>query len=272
MNGNDAYGLERIGRGTVHAVMSASLFGGFQLAALIDFLSDTRNGNDGMIARFGLLVYPDHREMPLIDRKVDEAAKSQFSWIVRTLAELPEKHTGLHFSPDAQLEWNKWLETFTRRVESEIDPVQQSHLSKYKGLLVRIAALCQFVDTISSTGTAPGHVKIDSEHFSQAVEFLGYLESHMRRVYACVRTPEEKALDSMVDRILRSDLQDGFTTRDVVRKRWAGLAAAETIDGTLVTLYQMGWVVSALKSGSVGKPTTRWYLNPALKGFRRLRG
>jgi hypothetical protein len=272
MNGNDAYGIDRIGRGTVFAVMSACYFGGFQPDILVEFLADTRNKADGLVARFGLLIYPDCPDMPIIDRRPDNDAKDRFHYVVHTLAIMPAESIGMHFTPEAQLRWNSWFESFVRRVSREEDTARQSHLAKYKGLLPKLAGLFQLIDIISA-GNKPGrNSRIDLEHLNLAIKWLDYLESHMTRIYACVRTPEEKALDALVGHILRGDMRQGFTSRDIIRKRWEGLLGKDVVETALQTLFEMGWAVSAVKSSPKGgQPAPRWYLNPAVKEFRKPR-
>lgn len=262
MNGNDAYGLERIGRGTIFAVMSASFFGGFQPDVLIDFLSDTRNKSDGLIARFGLMSYPDSYDAPIVDRKSDEQAEGGFRRIVKNLAGMSAESVKLNFDPKAQTLWNAWLEANTRAIKQIYDPAIQSHRSKYKGLLAKLAGMIQLADIVAARDPAREEL-VDADHFDQALQFLDYLDSHMNRVYACVKTPEEKSLESMVGHILKGDLHQGFTVREIVRKRWHGLKDKDAVEQTLFTLYEMGWVVSTDKKGKTGQSTMRYYLNPS---------
>lgn len=64
-NGDSAFTIDRIGRGSVHVPHACiSLFGGIQPARLRPFLADAlRDGpsNDGLMQRFQLLVWPDQQ-------------------------------------------------------------------------------------------------------------------------------------------------------------------------------------------------------------------
>src|SRR3984893_12320614 len=99
---------------------------------------------------------------------------------------------------------------------------------------------------------APTHLQIYLEHFNQGVALLEYLETHMNRIYSCVRTTEEKAMEALVDHILKGDMRQGFAVRDVLRKHWSGLDSKEIITAALQSLYEMGWVVSAMKNSTKG--------------------
>jgi hypothetical protein len=265
MNGSDPYTLDRIGRGSLSAIVSASLFGGFQPEPLINFLCDTRNVHDGMIARFGLLVWPDDTLIPLIDRTVDMIAKARFRSTIRTLAELKSESICLHFSPEAQPRFNDWLASHVVKVNQETNAGKQSHLSKYKGLLPKLAGLLQLADIVASVPSVCGNQLIDLDHLNRAILLLSYLESHMNRIYGCVKSPEQKAVESLIQHVKAGDLKDGFSIRDVQRKGWENLTKIY-IEDAIMTLEDLNWVRSMPKNGDAGRgrPSPRWEVNPSL--------
>jgi hypothetical protein len=266
MNGNDPYGLDRIARGKVFAIMSASLFGGFQPELLVEFLNDTKNISDGTIPRFGLLVWPDDAEFQFVDRQVDETAKQAFRKLLRSLSEMKAESIGLHFSPDAQKRFNSWFIGHEGRVASEISRGKQSHLAKYTGLLPKLAGLFQIVDLVAQIpGSVPrgGHF-IDVEHFDKALALLSYLETHMRRVYGCIKSPIQKAEAELAARLQAGDLSDGFSVRAIERKCWSQLTDRDTIGCALETFEELGWIRQLPVTASAGRPTIKWEINPKL--------
>jgi hypothetical protein len=263
MNGNDPYTLDRIGRGSVTAKVSASLFGGFQPEPLIKFLCDTRNINDGMLARFGLLVWPDDTTLPLVDRIVNSDAKDRFRRIIRRLAELRPESVRLHFSPEAQVKFNDWLAGHILKTNREANVGKQSHLSKYRGLLPKLAGLFQLADAVSISDPIGEHL-IDLDHLNRAMALLAYLEAHMNRIYSCAKSLEQKAVEALAEHVESGDLSDGFSIRDVVRKCWEHLSKSY-VEDAILTLEDFGWLrLVTRKEEGRGRPTYRWEINPAL--------
>ena len=84
-NGDAAFTVDRIGRGSVHVPHACiSLFGGIQPARLRAYLADAmRDGpsNDGLMQRFQLMVWPD---IPPAWRYVDRKPDCERSGVCRT--------------------------------------------------------------------------------------------------------------------------------------------------------------------------------------------
>src|SRR5690606_32774905 len=77
-DGKGSYELDRIGRGSVfienHCI---SILGGIQPTKLIEYLEPSiiGNGNDGLIQRFQLLVFPDMPEWKYKDEHPNKDAR-----------------------------------------------------------------------------------------------------------------------------------------------------------------------------------------------------
>jgi hypothetical protein len=130
--------------------------------------------------------------------------------------------------------------------------------------LPKIAALLQIVDLVSNGPLSGTHV-IDLAHINKAIDLLGYLETHMHRVYGCIQTPIQKAESAIAKRLRNGDLSSGFTIRAIQRKHWRDLSRPEYIDLALETLVEKGWLRDLPKSEGRGRPTTAWEINPSLK-------
>jgi len=79
----------------------------------------------------------------------------------------------------------------------------------------------------------------------------------MSRVYNSIVTPHEWAEEIIGQHILAGDLEDGFTVREIQRKRWAGMddrttaaGSAIQIEFALENLEEKGWVAN--RNGGCG--------------------
>jgi hypothetical protein len=107
-------------------------------------------------------------------------------------------------------------------------------------------------------------VTVGLDHAKQATVFCEYLESHARRVYACIISAETRAARELADHIRARDLSAEFKTRDVYLKGWSTLDIPERARGALTILQDAGWVRRAEYSGSPtgGRPSEIWIVNP----------
>jgi len=117
------------------------LLGGVQPARLRSYLAETIRdgpGNDGLMQRFQLLVWPDLAPWKGADRLPDTAAAKRVEHAFRSLVRMdPETPARFKFSPDAQNLFNDWRETLeTKKLRGTDDhPALIAHLGKYRSLL-----------------------------------------------------------------------------------------------------------------------------------------
>jgi hypothetical protein len=281
MNGSDPHSVDRIGREDEFAIMSASIFGGFQPDLLMEFLSDSRNVSDGTFARLGLLVWPDTTNLPTIDRQANEKAYLTARKVMRVLAEMGVQQVQLHFGEDAQPLFDEWFESLRLKLKAEKHPGKKSHLSKYRGLLPKLAGLLQLADLVAclpssilwshsekdAAAALLGVQHIDSGHLARAIRLLDYLESHMCRVYACRRGPNQRAFYALAGLIRRGEVKDGFSIRDIIRNGYADLDTVGRVDFATDALMLKGWLREMIPDPSKrGPKTTQWEIHPSLKG------
>jgi hypothetical protein len=69
------------------------------------------------------------------------------------------------------------------------------------------------------------------------------------------------AAKSILDRIAKHDLQDGFTARDVHRPRWANLSDKTQVHAGLELLVDFDWLVATQRETG-GRPTIVYSVNP----------
>jgi hypothetical protein len=140
-NGDQSFDTDRIGRGHIHIPnLCLSLFGGTQPDKLTAYLEMATGAldNDGMLQRFQMLVYPDHRKWEWRDEAPDPSARDL---AYETIAELVnfnpvawganpagqyDKFPAFQFTDDAQEIFIQWsIELHDRRIRDESDPLIQ---------------------------------------------------------------------------------------------------------------------------------------------------
>jgi Protein of unknown function (DUF3987)/Bifunctional DNA primase/polymerase, N-terminal len=149
--GKGSYDFDRIGRG--HRRIDAaclSLLGSTQPGRLAEYMrrSLREGGNDGMVQRFGLLVWPDRpSEFKSVDRPPDNEAREVVRQTFRRLAAHRDRGAGtdnapiaFRFCEGAQVQFSAWLADLELRLRSdELSPYLAEHLSKYRGLVPALA-------------------------------------------------------------------------------------------------------------------------------------
>ena len=107
-----------------------------------------------------------------------------------------------------------------------------------------------------------GHGRLVIERSAKkAVAWCSYLESHMYRIYGSAINPAVQAAETILAR--RNRLSDGFTTRTVQRKGWAGLSESELVRAGIDELTACGYLrESRIDTG--GRRSWAYYWNPAI--------
>jgi putative DNA primase/helicase len=277
-NGDTGHTIDRIGRGTIHVeACCMSMLGGIQPGRLRSYLVDALEdgpANDGLIQRFQMLVWPDTpTEWEYIDRAPDAASEQQVTRVFHKLVALDSKKTvRFCFSPDAQALFVEWLSELEANIRgNELHPALISHLSKYRKLMPALGLLFELADRAGSVGfdgssLAQNENFVSLEHARQAAAWCDYLDSHARRVYSCVVTPQLRAARELADKIRKRKVgADGFfSCRDVYLKGWAGLDSPEGAKQAAELLEDAGWIrdVSDRPGPAGGRPSAKYEINP----------
>ncbi len=268
-NGDTGHTIDRIGRGTIHVeACCMSMLGGIQPGRLRSYMVDALEdgpSNDGLIQRFQLLVWPDTpADWTYVDRAPDQATAHRAAEVFRTLVAMKaEEPARFRFDADAQELFVAWLEELEAKIRGgELHPALISHLSKYRSLMPSLALLFHLSETAGS-GNA-GTVSLASAN--RAAAWCEYLESHARRVYSCIVTPQLRAARELADKIKRRKVgADGFfSCRDVYLKGWSGLDSPEAVKRAAEVLQDAAWVrdLSAGSGPLGGRPSNRYEVNP----------
>ena len=235
------YTIDRIGRGTVLVpALCVSLFGGIQPGPLSDYVYQATGGgigDDGLLQRFQLLVWPDApTTWRNVDRWPDTTVKQRVHAAFEQLDARREREAEppLRFSPEAQVIFNEWRADLEARLHSgELSPAFESHLGKYRSLMPSLALIFHLLDKDAGP--------VGADCAIRAAAWCAYLESHAGRLYSAVSDPAITSARELFRRL--PQLPDGFTARDIYRHCWARLSSSET-DDAIKILADHGWVRS----------------------------
>ena len=293
-NGTGSYDTDRIMRGSLFIKNHClSVFGGIQPDKLIAYLEQAYSGlgNDGLLQRFQMLVYPDSIEWQYRDRYPNREAANVVFDIFKKLSETDfiefgayptdeyNKRPYFRFSLDAQAFYVDWTHKLnTQTIPNEENTVIQQHLGKYERLLPALALIFHLIDC-ASIGQANGF-GVSLEAIQRAARWCEYLETHARRVYGLIdgmgmrpALTLSKKIEALIKRTAKTDetpenwLKDGFTLRDVRRKQWQHLKDDNAIEKALTVLADNYWIVpnDTHNSKNGGRPTTRYFISQKLK-------
>jgi hypothetical protein len=276
--GTESYTFDRIARGTV-AIPSVniSVCGTTQPGRIAGYIRESlRRLDDGMVQRLQLLAWPDFggtfRE---VDRHPDSDAREAAHGCYTDLAELDTREIGavwdessgphgvpyLRFAEGAQDAFSQWRGDLEQRLRGDdLAPALLAHLSKYRGLIPRLALVCHLANN--------AHGPVSMEAVGQALRWATYLESHAVRAYASLSVDNAEAARAIWRRVKKGDLPQPFTARDVYRKNWSGLGDKDRIGAGLSALVETDWLAAIeAKPEAGGRPTMLYRPNPkALRG------
>jgi putative DNA primase/helicase len=264
-NGDTPYTMDRIGRGNVHVeACCVSILGGIQPARLRSYLVDAlQDGpqNDGLLQRFQVLVYPDiPQDWRYIDRPANEAAIKSAERVYCQLAQMDAVQSPcFRLAPEAQELFIAWLGELESKVRGDsLHPALVAHLAKYRSLMPSLALLFELADGGTET--------VSLRHAQQAASWCEYLESHARRVYSMLLSPERQAAAELGRHLAagwkRSESM--FTVRDVYQNDWRGLNTPDSVRQTLPLLEDAGWVRRVEIERAEGRPREMYAISPKL--------
>lgn len=277
-DGDKSYTVDRIGRGlNLHIPrLCLAMIGGIQPGRLSEYVRGAVAGgsaDDGLIQRFQLTVWPDASpEWKNVDRWPDTPARQTANEVFDRLEELPtpgDEAPAWRFDDAAQVMFDEWRTELELRLRSDtLHPALESHLSKNKKTVPALALLFALIDN-------PDAGQIGEPELLRALMWAEYLETHAMRVYAAGVNPEAEGAALLLKRIRAGALADKdgvmpdtFTTRDIYRKGWAGLATPDAVRRAAEYLCEFDWlkreVVASGDSQGRGRSSEQYRLNPAL--------
>ncbi|POU13046.1 hypothetical protein C3420_16550 [Acinetobacter sp. ACNIH3] len=285
-DGKGSYELDRIGRGSIfienHCI---SILGGIQPTKLIEYLEPSikGNGNDGLIQRFQLLVYPDMPEWKYKDEHPNKDARDALYSLFEVIDKLtiedfikmgafPNDELNsipyFRFSSEAQEKFIEWCTYLHKQViPQEEYPIIIEHLDKYGKLLPALALIFHLIDCIQQDITGP----ITKKSIEMAIEWCTYLESHARRVYGLVLQGSSLKAIALGQKLLKLKKdhewrRNGFAGREVQRKNWKDLTCLDSVSDALDILVEKEWLTVEEIESTIrgGRPSKRYWINPKI--------
>lgn len=268
-NGRDGYTFDRILRGLdLHIpAVTLSVIGGAQPGRIADYLRHAvkgTSGDDGLVQRFSLLVWPEHRgDWKDIDRWPDSAARTEafkaFEHLDRLTADMLGAERDpydplpfLRFDPEALEAFREWRTALELRLHGEsLHPAMASHLAKYRKAVPALALVMHLLDG----GTGP----VSSTSTVRALAWSEYLESHAVKAYSSVTDGAVTSARLILRKL--GELPVEFTARDVYRKGWAGLTDRDRVREALELLEDLHHLLS-FTPNTGGRPSIVYTANP----------
>ena len=293
-NGLGSFQVDRIGRGSVFIdTHCLSVIGGIQPDKLEYYLSKTMKGlgNDGLIQRFQLMVYPDplpnskERDLPPdklsrdaiynLFETIDSMQLGDFLRYGANPVDDYHKRPYYRFTDEAYQEFMSWYDALKLRAGEAEHSIIAEHLIKYAKTVPSLALVFHLVDCIEH-GKSLAAVNMNA--LRAALAWCEVLESHMMRIYSTVTDSANIKASYLADKIMKMvkkgpDITDttdwikhGFTARQLIRRGWKGLTEADDVLNALEILIENDWLSwkEVPSSGKGGRPTERYYINSRL--------
>jgi putative DNA primase/helicase len=274
-NGNSSYTFDRIGRGMNLCIPAVciSMLGSTQPGRIADYVRVAvkgGHGDDGLIQRFGLTVWPDiGPDWRNVDRWPDSKARQEANRVYEMLDELDATAVGAQSDDDENppflrfdnagrelfLEWRTKLEARLRA--NEMHQAIEAHLAKYRKLVPTLALILHLADN----GTGP----VTERATLKALAWAEYLETHAGRLYASATNPDAAAAKAILAKIRQGELPHRFAARDVYRAGWANLSDRGQVGDGLQLLLDLDWLVTHTRD-TPGRTATEYEVNP--RGLR----
>jgi len=269
-DGDKPYTFDRImrGKGLHIDALCLSIIGGIQPGVLAEYVRQATGGGagaDGLLQRFGLMVYPDiSPNWKEVDRYPDSMVREAVNLLAERLDNLNPAEIGaevdqyggvpfLRFDDAAQVLFSEWRASLEIRLRSgDEHPAIVSHLSKYRKLIPSLALINNLCDT--------RHGAVSEEALMRAIAFSEYLESHAQRIYSYATRPDIDAAKTLLKRLAGGKLSNPFKTRDIYRAGWAGLETPAKAQAAIELLMEYRHLHERVMDTG-GRPTSHFYLN-----------
>jgi hypothetical protein len=268
-DGDKSYTFDRIlrGKGLHIPALCLSIIGGIQPGVLAEYVRQATGGGagaDGLLQRFGLMVYPDvSPQWREVDRYPDSDARLAVSLLAERLDRMSHGDLGaevdlyggvpfLRFDDAAQALFSEWRAKLEHRLRSGAEhPAIVSHLSKYRKLIPSLALINHLCDV--RDGGA-----VSESSLLRSIAFSEYLESHARRIYSYATRPDIDAAKTLLKRLAGGKLPSTFKTRDIYIKGWTGLETPQKAQAAVDLLREYNHLAE-YEQITGGRPT-RMYM------------
>jgi hypothetical protein len=282
-DGNQSYTVDRVTRDQVRVpIVCLAMLGGIQPGRIQEYVRGAvsgGSGDDGLLQRFGMAVWPDIGSFKYVDQHVDsialERAEAVFDRCVWSLPAGDQVPMRLRFSTDAQVLFRQWYTNLEQELRSNaLHPAMAGHLSKYRKLIPALALLFALIDDVHERDDDHEDPEIGVADLQRAFAWDAYLRTHANRLYAAAVIPETTNAATLLQKIRSGKLadsdgviRDSFTPRQIVQKGWTGLNSADAARRACDLLAEYDWlrkdVVPSGDDMGRGRPSERYLINPA---------
>jgi hypothetical protein len=265
-----------------------NILGGFQPDVVAEALARRfGKADNGMTARFGLIVWPAQMDRQWVDNSPDREASARIARLFAYLRNrTPEGFVGpkpegsnhyppFRFTPEGQKVFREWYDHHHKAQRAlEPDAAIKGHFAKYDGLFASLALVHHLIrHALGEREVLSAPAQVD-EHTAGAVrDFIdGYLRPHARKIYRHLgRDPGHDGACRIAKWILDNPQIDGFTAREITRKGWAGLTGKDENTGKnylAAALRYLDAVAGWIREEEVptgprgGRPTIFYRINP----------
>ena len=269
-NGDKGFTYDRIGRGTVDIEsVCVSILGGIQPSPLANYIRQALSngsGNDGLLQRFQLGVFPDiSPNWKNVDEYPNKAMQEEAFATIHRLhaldfnqcgATLEEggKFPSLRFTEEAQRMFDDWRSQLEHEIRSsEEHPALIAHFSKYRSFIPTLALLTHLAEN--------GNGAVTLTALEKALKWDAYLRTHARRIYSLGENSPTDSAERLLNRIKKKQLNNPFTLREVYHKAWSGLNTPEAVRQA-VEVLEAHAMVQQVKEPTTGRPKELIYINP----------
>ncbi|CAE6864602.1 DUF3987 domain-containing protein [Burkholderia sp. R-69980] len=272
--GGGSYDFDRIGRGHIHIERTIlSVLGSTQPGVIEAYLATALRGgvgDDGLMQRFQLAVYPDDPDTStLVDAQPDLQAAGTVTSLFKSLSQLDPASVGaqqdnvggsenrwyLHFTPEAQNIYNDWFPKLVQHTKRASHAAVASHLGKYRSLVPSLALIFHLA--------VGGGGAVNKAALHLAIGWAAYLKQHATRIYNYSTRGDALAALALGEALQAGKLRDSFSVRDLQRKNWSGLPSGERCQQAIEILAERNWLFVERVTVN-GKTTERSRINPAL--------
>lgn len=269
-DGASRFVYDRIIRGTIEIeACCLSIFGGIQPGPLSAYQAEANkngSGDDGLIQRFQILVWPDI-SLPWknVDRYPNKEAKDRAWSCFIDLANLPKINgeiSSFQFTNDAQELFDTWRIGFEKDLRSnKYSAAFESHISKYRSLVPALALIIERCDQ-------PFSIAITSKSLQKAIRWSTYLRTHAMRLYSHNSDYVTRSAIEIVRRIQsgtlgKCDLLNGFSCREIYRNAWSNLKDVEIVEAALELLVELNCLRGFARQG-IGREAYLYAVHPDL--------
>ncbi len=276
-DGAESSTVDRIGRGKIFVKNSTlSILGTIQPAMLLPYLRGSLDGygDDGLIQRFQMLVYPNKpKTYQFIDRlpKGREKARNSFKALYELdpqtieAKQLADEFGGgyfVQFDDEAQEFFQTWLTELENALRSDtFDTASlEAHVAKYRSLMPSLALIFHLLDCVSNRES--NNVSLANARLAAA--WCSYLQVHATRIYQIAVLSEFDIAREILKKIQSKDLQPEFTAREIYGKHWSKLSKPKEVQNGLDILVEYGYL-SAVTINEGHRPKTVYLIHGGLR-------